>query len=112
LRRTSGSPPVRADLADAQADEHARETRDLLEAEDVFVPQKAIARVEHLARHAVHAAKVAAIGHRDAQVVHRPAARVGQRSTVEDRGRDARRRGGRVECNNLFHQGFWLGNPL
>src|SRR5438876_335919 len=89
-RRTSGSPPVRrgedpphqrlasreADLLHAQADEDARQPRDLLEAEDGAVRQERVTGVEHLARHAVHAAEVAAVGDRDAQVVHRAPERV------------------------------------
>src|SRR6058998_2066547 len=48
----------------------------ILEAEDGAVRQERVTGVEHLARHAVHAAEVAAVGHRDAQVVHRAPERV------------------------------------
>src|SRR5205809_211059 len=68
--------PGQADLLHAETDEDARQPRDLLEAEDGAVRQERVIGVEHLARHAVHAAEVAAVGDRDAQVVHRAPERV------------------------------------
>jgi hypothetical protein len=83
--------PGQADFAHAEAHEDAREPRDLLEAEDRAVRKEFVAGVEHLARHAVDAAEIAAVGDRDAQVAHRPGARVGERAARESRGRHALR---------------------
>jgi hypothetical protein len=68
-RRTVGSPPVQAQAPHAQADEDARERRDLLEREHVLARDVRGAVVGD----AVGAPVVAAIRHRDAQVVdHAP----------------------------------------
>jgi len=68
--------PGEADLLDAVALEDAREPRDFLERQQLVPRQEFVVGPEHLARHAVHAAEVAAIGDRDAQVVESPPARV------------------------------------
>ena len=74
-RLAAGQP----DLLDAEADEHARDARDLLERQQLVVRQERVVAAEHLLRHAVDAAEVAAVGDRDAQVVQAPAARVRER---------------------------------
>jgi hypothetical protein len=58
-----------ADLARAVRVEDAREPHDLLEREDLRVRQEGVVGAEDLARHAVRAAEIAAVGDRDAQVV-------------------------------------------
>src|SRR5690606_13039961 len=55
-----------ADLLDAEAGEDAREPRDFLEAEERRLRQEPVARAEYFARHAVHAAEIAAVGDGDA----------------------------------------------
>ena len=64
------------DLFHAQTDEDARHARNFLEREDRAVRQERVARVEHFARHAVHAAEIAPVGDRDAQVARLPAERI------------------------------------
>src|SRR6202008_2315375 len=91
-----------------EADEDAREARDFLEREDRAVRQERVVGVEHFARHAVDAAEVAAIGHRDAQVVQRPAARIRQRATAEMRGRGTRGN----QRDNLLHRAVSLGEII
>ena len=56
----------------------AREAGDLLEAQQRLPRQEAVVVVEHRLGHAVHAAEVAAVGDRDAQILHRTAAAVQQ----------------------------------
>ena len=92
-----------ADFLHPEADEDARQAGDLLEAEDRLVRQEAVAGIEHLARHAVHAAEVAAIGDRNAQVAHLAPARIREAPALEK---------GRFELsclnrNDLLHQGFF-----
>jgi hypothetical protein len=65
-----------ADLLRAQPVEDARHAHHLLEAEELRVGQEAVVRVEHFPRHAIGAAEIAAVRHRDAQVVQRAAAHV------------------------------------
>jgi hypothetical protein len=60
-----------AQLAHAQADEHGGGPGDLLEAQQRGVGQEVVLVIEHLLGHAVAAAEVAAVGHRDAQVAQR-----------------------------------------
>ena len=79
LRRSSGSPPVSRIFATPRVDEELRDARDLLEGQQLRVRQERVVGVEDVLRHAVDAAEVAAVGDRDAQVVQRPAARVGER---------------------------------
>ena len=88
LRRSSGSPPVRRIFSTPWRDEDAREARDLLEGEQLGARQELVVGAEHLLRHAVDAAEVAAVGDRDAQVAQAPAPRVGQHAR---NGRSARR---------------------
>ncbi len=80
-----------AQLAHAQADEHARQALDFLEAQQIGVAQEFVMRVEHLFGHAIGAAEIAAIGDGDAQIVQRPAQLVGQQRT----GREGVRGNGR-----------------
>ena len=61
--RTSGSPPVRRSLLTPSADEGAAQPVELLERQQVRLGQEG-----HVLRHAIDAAEVAAVGHRDAQV--------------------------------------------
>src|SRR5690606_18843187 len=91
-----------ADLLDAEAGEDAREPRDFLEAEERRLRQEPVARAEYFARHAVHAAEIAAVGDGDAQVAQPPAARVDRRAAGEGRCRLARARRPRLEKNNLL----------
>ena len=81
-----------AQLLHAEPDEDARQARDFLEAQDRAVRQETVVRVEHLARHAVHAAEVAAIGDRDAQVAQR-AGRAGRAAPCRVYGAGASLRG-------------------
>src|SRR6185312_9377155 len=60
-----------ADFRGAQADEGGAEPVELLECQQVALRQEA-----HVLRHAVDAAKVASVGHRDAQVGDGAAERV------------------------------------
>ena len=57
-----------AQLAHALSGEHAHESRDLLEAEQLGTRQEAVARAVDLAGHAVAAAEIAAVGDGDAQI--------------------------------------------
>ena len=68
-----------ADFLHAEAGEQARQARDLLEREHFVVRDELEVVVEHLARHAVHAAEVAAVGDRNAQVAQAAPERVRQR---------------------------------
>ena len=61
-----------AELLDAAADEDPRHPRDLLERQQLGAVEELVAVPEHLARHAVGAAEVAAIGDRDPQIPERP----------------------------------------
>ena len=66
-----------ADAVDAELGEAVDQRRDLLEVEDVAARQPDVV----LLRHAVLAAQIAAVGHRDAQVAQRPAEAVVRRWT-------------------------------
>ena len=68
-RLAAGDPQ----LLHTEVDEHARDPLDLLEGEELAARQEAVLVAEDLLRHAVHAAEVAAVGHRDPQVADRPA---------------------------------------
>jgi len=72
-----------AQMRHAPFDEDGAEPVDLLKAEKVGLGQEA-----HVLAHAVGAAKVAAVRHRDAQVIHHPAKRVHHRPTAEITERD------------------------
>ena len=74
--------------------------------------QEAVLRVEHFARHAVDAAEVAAIGDRDAKVVHRPAARVDELAAAESRDFGRRRGAFRKNRNDLLHRAVSLGEII
>ena len=79
FRRSSGSPPVSRILR-TPSPTNTRATRVISsKVSSVVVRQERIVAAEHVLRHAVDAAEVAAVGDRDAQVVQRPAARVGDR---------------------------------
>src|SRR6478672_2868383 len=67
-----------ADLGDACGQEQPRQALDLLEGQQLLAAQKHEVVAEHLLRHAVGAAEVAAIGDRDAQIAERPCESVGQ----------------------------------
>ena len=73
-RRTSGSPPVMRSLRTPLRDEGAAEPVELLERQQVLLRQE-----RHVLRHAVDAAEVAAVRHRDAQIGDRPPERIDQR---------------------------------
>jgi len=81
-----------ADLLRAEPREHAGDAHDFLEGEDLGVRQELVVRVEHLLRHAIGAAEVAAIRDGDAKVVHGPAARVGERARAARGGGRYRQR--------------------
>ena len=74
LRRTSGSPPVSLQLAHAARHEGRAQPVELLQAEHVLLGQEG-----HVLGHAVDAAEIAAVGHRDAQIGDLPAEPVDQR---------------------------------
>ena len=63
-RRTSGSPPVSRRSVDAHVGHHPHHALDLLEAQDLV----ALEPGQAVGGHAVLAAEVAAVGHRDAEV--------------------------------------------
>ncbi len=67
-----------AQLAHPVRHKNPRQPRDFLEAEQIGVRQVAVLLVKHLARHAVAAAKVAAVGDADAQIAQRPPKRIEQ----------------------------------
>jgi hypothetical protein len=71
-----GSPPVIRIFSTPWATK-ARESVDLLEAEELTPLEELVVASEDLLRHAVDAAEVAAAGDRDAQVAERPAECVG-----------------------------------
>ena len=73
-RRTSGSPPVMRSLRTPLRDEGGAEAVELLERQEVALGQEG-----HVLGHAVDAAEVAAVGHRDAQIGDRAAERVDER---------------------------------
>ena len=58
-----------ADLLDAVFDEQASHALDLFERQQFGVTQEAVVLVEHILRHAVDAAEVAAVRDRDTQIV-------------------------------------------
>ena len=60
-------------LLHAEVDEDARDPLDLLEREELAARQEAVLVAEDLLRHAVDAAEVAAVGHRDPQIADGPA---------------------------------------
>ena len=74
-------------LLHAELHEQARQPRDLFERQALGRLQEAIVLVKRLPRHAVRAAEVAAIHHRNAQVVQRPIQRVA-RPRVHGQGDD------------------------
>ena len=61
------------DLLDAQVDESARQPGDLFERHQLLATEELEVAAEDLARHAVRAAEVAAVGDRDAKVAQRTA---------------------------------------
>jgi hypothetical protein len=69
---TAGQP----ELAHAERHEQPREPHDLLERQALGGAQELVFLVERLPRHAVGAAEVAAIHHRNAQIAQRPCLRV------------------------------------
>ena len=60
------------DLRHAQLGEHPHQPRDLLERQDLVPRQEGVVGAEDLARHAVRAAEVAAVGDGDPQVAQAP----------------------------------------
>jgi hypothetical protein len=90
-----------AHLLHAQAGEQARQARGLLEPEHFLVRQELEVAVEGFPRHAVHAAEVAAVGDRDAQVAQAAAERIRERPAVVSR----RRRLCRANAKNLLRHG-------
>ena len=65
------------ELRHALVDEDPGEARDLLEREELRAREKFVVGAVDLLGHAVHAAEVAAVRDRDAQIVQRPAEGVG-----------------------------------
>ena len=86
-RRTSGSPPVRRSLVTPLAMKALHKPVEFLQAEQVGLGQE-----RHVLRHAIDAAEIAAIGHRDAQIGDRALKRIDQRARMA--GRRDRYRGG------------------
>src|SRR6185369_5815030 len=68
-----------ADLGYAELDEQPRETLDLHEREDLRTRQEFVALAVDFGRHAVWAAEIAAVGHRNAQVPQRTREQVARR---------------------------------
>ena len=83
-RRLAAGQPQ---LAHAEAGDESAEACDLLERQDLVAGQELEVRAEHLARHAVAAAEVAAVGDRDAQVAQRPPEDIEHLAGVERWGR-------------------------
>ena len=81
-RRTRGSPPVMRSLRTPALDEHRADAVELLERQKVALRQEG-----HVLGHAIDAAEIAAVRHRDAQIGDRPPERVDER-----RGRGRGRR--------------------
>ena len=75
-RLAAGQPQ----LAHALGDEGAAQPVELLERQQVGLRQE-----RHVLRHAVDAAEIAAVGHRDAQIGDRAPERIDQRRTLPDR---------------------------
>ena len=73
-----------ADFFNAVGDKNLGQAGDFFKAQQRALRQKCVVLVKHLARHAVAAAEVAAVGHADAQVTQRPGQCVGQQA----RGRE------------------------
>jgi primosomal protein N' len=71
-------PARDSQLVHAEAGEDPRDALDLLERQELAARQEAVVVAEDLLRHAVDAAKVAAVRDRDAQVAERPSPRVGE----------------------------------
>jgi hypothetical protein len=74
-RLAAGQPQ----LAHTQAGEDAGQPGQFLEGEQLLAGQEHKVAAEHLAGHAVGAAELAAVGHRDPQIPQRPRQRVHQR---------------------------------
>ena len=92
--RTSGSPPVRRSFRTPALDEGRAEPVEFLERQHVLLRQE-----RHVLRHAIDAAEVAAVGHRDAQIGDRPAERVDQRGAergIRERSRTSSCRSGAI----------------
>ena len=81
-----------AQLAYAELHEQPRQAHDLIERQPLVRSEEAVALMVGLARHAVRAAEVAAVHHRDAQVAHRARQRIA-------------RRGQRIQGNDDFAAG-------
>src|SRR5690606_10748211 len=73
--RLAASEP---ELPDPLGHEYAGDPRDLLEGQEGGLRQEGVVPAEHLARHAVGAAEIAAIGDRNAQVAQPAAETVGE----------------------------------
>ena len=73
LRRTSGSPPVSLSLRTPRRMKAVATRSSLLEGQNLLFRQKG-----HVFRHAIDAAEVAAVGHRDPQIGDMPAERIDQ----------------------------------
>ena len=91
-RLAAGQP----DLAHAKVNEHAGDAGDLLEGQQLGVGQEWIVVAEDVLRHAVDAAKIAAVGDRDPQVVQAAAADIGD--NARQRGRGGRAANEIIEC--------------
>ena len=88
-----------ADLLHAARLEQAGEAGDFLETQQFRSRQKGVVVAEATARHAIHAAEVAAIGDRDTHVAQRALVRVEQRAGRG--GGQFRQRGSSVQGNDL-----------
>ena len=62
-----------AGLGDPEPGEEPGQPRDFLEGQDFLARQELVCLAEYLSGHTIRATEVAAVGHRDAQVSHRPA---------------------------------------
>ena len=64
--------PGEAYFVHAESDKQSRQPRYFFKREQLVAPQKPVMAVEYFLGHAVGAAKIAAIGYRNAQVAQRP----------------------------------------
>ena len=105
-----------AQLLDAVGDHDARDAQDFLEGEELGVGEKGVGIAELLLGHAVAAAEVAVVGHRDAQVPQGASAGVGPVAYRASHGACLRNRktahggGIRSDGNDLGHDGGPLWN--
>ena len=75
----------KADFRYALIDEDSCNARYFFERQQLRMRQERVVAAKHILRHAIHAAEVAAIGHRNSEIVKPAAAGVGNRTLRPDR---------------------------